>query len=387
MSDDRFPQELLQATSQERYKYFREWRVVHPKLMEARLALQQAIQFGDRQGVVHLFGCTGVGKTTLRRWMEKLLMEEAAKRMRANPDHMPVVSVVMPAPDQGPFSWRDVYVQTLYALGEPSLLVHSRSRPRTWQFVSQSKIELAPKTPRAELRLAMVGSLHHRDVGVLFYDDAQHLQMVTRAQRLEDQMENLKWLSDVSETTIILIGTYDVLNLIDLSGQLARRSTTIHFSRYHAGNSSEFQQFTNIIYAFQQQMPLKQEPNLLMHSHYLYERTLGCVGLLKGLLERVLATVLTKGEETAIDEKLLESCSDVRKLVAVAKEAVAGERRVYATDGLRAQLDSLVRSASQIPKTPKSSPKTVSAKQGNRTPGQRHAKRDPVGQEVQDGTA
>lgn len=385
MSDSAFPYHLLTAPPAERYTYFRNWRVIHPKLVQARDDLLQAIHYGADGRVIHLFGCTGVGKTTVRLWIEKILTEAAQEQMVANPDYIPVASVVTPAPDQGPFSWHDVYVQTLHALSEPSLLISrsSKKKIQRLQFVPDAKLLAAPRTPRTELRLAMISCLHRRGVTTLFYDDAHHFQMVTKAQRLQDQMENLKWLSDVTGIAIILAGTYDVLNLMDLSGQLARRSTTIHFARYHAEDSQEFQQFANVVYAFQRHLPLAEQPNLIDRCDYLYERSLGCIGLLKEWLERTLVEVLERGE-TTLTEKQLEKCADLRKLVAVAKEAVAGEQRLYAADGLHAELQGLLKSAARIP-SPTTPAKPASTRQSKRRPGERVAKRDLVGREVTDG--
>jgi hypothetical protein len=381
MTETTFPQQLLTASPEARYAYFNNWHVIHPKLAETREALLQAIRYGGDSRVIHLFGCTGVGKSTLRLWAEKLLTEAAQEQMAADPDYIPVASVVTPAPDQGPFSWRDVYVQTMYVLGEPPLLIQSRRKPHPLQFIPATQLSAAPRTPRTELRLAMVGCLHRRRVEALFYDDAHHFQMVTKAQRLQDQMENLKWLSDVTGTAIVLVGTYDLLNLMDLSGQLARRSTAIHFGRYHAQDNEEFQQFTNVVYAFQRHLPLAEQPNLVERCDYLYERSLGCIGLLKAWLERALARLLLCGEE-GLTAKQLEACADVRKLVAVAKEAVAGEQRVYAVDGLHAELQGLLKSAARIP-APKPQPKA--AGQLKNKPGERLAKRDRVGLEVSNG--
>lgn len=377
MSSDRFPEHLLQAPTRDRYDYFRHWHVAHPHLIAASQTLQQTLQFGDRNEIILLFGCTGVGKTTLRRWLEKTLTVAAADKMAADPDYIPVASVVTPAPDQGPFSWRDVYIQTLHVLGEPAAFVRSRNRPRNLQFHPTASISITPRTPRSDLRLAMVGCLHQRAVDVLFYDDAQHLQMVSRAQRLQDQMENLKWLSEVSDTTIVLLGTYDVLNLIDLSGQLARRSTTIHFARYRADVDVELQQFTNIIYAFQRQLPLPTTPNLVERRDYLYEHTLGSVGLLKRWLERVLAVVLTR-DDAVIDEPLLESCLDKRALLAVAKEAVAGEQRFFAMQSRHTELNSLLHSAARLPHPLSPTPSVAPTRTNSVKPGQRKPHRDVV---------
>jgi hypothetical protein len=384
-NDSTFPQRLLAAPPVERYEYFANWRVVHPKLIQAKDEVLQAIRYAGDSRVIHLFGCTGVGKTTLRLWVEKILLEEAWELMEREPDAIPIASVVTPPPDQGPFNWRDVYVQTMHALGEPKSLIAQKGRhcssaeaQARLQFIPEGKLAVAPILPRQELRLAMTGCLHMRQVKVLFYDDAQHFQTVTKAQRLQDQMDNLKWTADVTGTKIVLVGTYDLLNLIDLSGQLARRSASIHFARYHASEKEEFKQFTSVVYAFQRHLPFAEESGLVDRCEYLYERCLGCVGLLKDWLVRALAQALEYDEKRLTEERL-EACTDVRKLVAVAKEAVVGERRVYAVDGLYAELQGLLKSASHFP-TPVAQPgQLVSTRKPKGKPGQRAAKRDPVG--------
>ena len=372
-----FPADLLAAPVQQRYEYFRQWRIVHPKLEQAKDELWQAIRYAGDRRVIQLFGCTGVGKTTLRLWLEKLLTAAAGAELARDPDVMPVASVITPAPDQGPFSWRDVYVQTMHALGEPQSLI-ARKRSGRLQFIAEDKLAVAPILPRQELRLAMAGCLHRRQVKVLFYDDAQHFQMVTKAQRLQDQMDNLKWIADVTDTQLVLVGTYDLLHLIDLNGQLARRSASIHFARYHAEARDEFKQFASVVYALQRHLPLAAESRLVERCDYLYEHCLGCIGLLKDWLVHALAQALEAGEQH-LSEKRLEACADVRKLVAVAKEAVAGEQRIYAVDGLASELQGLLKSAARIPTAMSQPTQRVSTRKAPGKPGQRTAKRDPVG--------
>jgi hypothetical protein len=375
--DSSFPPHLLAAPAMERYTYFCNWRVLHPLLVQAKEELWQAIHYVGDCRVIHLFGCTGIGKTTLRLWMEKLLIEDVQEQIERDVDVIPVASVVTPAPDQGPFNWRDVYVQTMHALGEPQALIARKQRNRL-QFIAQDKLAIAPTLPRQALRLALTGCLHQRGVKVLFYDDAQHFQMVRRAQRLQDQIDNLKWLADVTGTTLVLVGTYDLLNLIDLSGQLARRSASIHFARYHAAEAEEFKQFASVVYAFQRHLPLAEPPNLVDRAEYLYERCLGCVGLLKDWLGRALTQALQGGEESLIDKRL-EASVDARKLVAVAKEAVAGDQRLAAGDGLTAELEALLKSAARLPASLPQPNQPVSSSKPVGKPGQRAAKRDPVG--------
>ncbi len=377
MSERSFPQHLISAAPDERFAYFHNWRVVHPQLVQAKNELLQAIRYAGDRRLIHLVGCTGVGKTTLRQWVEHLLLEERQAELAEDPDRLPIASLVTPAPDQGPFNWRDVYIQTMHALGEPQSLT-ARKDPRPLPFPSANKLAVAPTLPRQELRLALTGCLHMRRVQVLFYDDAQHFQMVTKAQRLQDQMDNLKWLSDATGIRLVLVGTYDLLNLLDLSGQLARRSATIHFARYHAEEPTEFKQFAGVVYAFQQHLPLAEEVNLIDHCAEIYAHCLGCIGLLKEGLERALAQALASGAER-LTEKWWEECTDVRALVAVAKEAIAGEQRLYGAEGLAAEWQGLRKSVARMPTMEKRSTPTAAQVPAQRQPGQRTAHRDPVG--------
>ena len=57
---------------------------------------------------------------------------------------------------------------------------------------------------------------------------------MTSGRRLLDQMDNLKSLANMTNTVHVLIGTYDLLGLMNSSAQLSRRSIEIHFPRYHA---------------------------------------------------------------------------------------------------------------------------------------------------------
>ena len=58
-------------------------------------------------------------------------------------------------------------------------------------------------------------------------DEAQHLKKFASGRRLLDQMDILKSLASLTDTIHVLIGTYELLGLADLSAQLNRRSREI----------------------------------------------------------------------------------------------------------------------------------------------------------------
>jgi len=88
-----------------------------------------------------------------------------------------------------------------------------------------------------------------------------------------------------------------------LSAQLSRRSVDIHFPRYRADDPEDRKTFLTVVRSFEQQLPLSEPPELVKEWEYLYERSIGCVGVLKEWLMRALigvfrrnANVLTIGD-------------------------------------------------------------------------------------------
>jgi hypothetical protein len=95
------------------------------------------------------------------------------------------------------------------------------------------------------------------------------------------------------------------------TGKLNRRSLDVHFPRYRAESASERQVFINMLQSFAHHMPLAEPPDLAANWELLYERSVGCVGILKQRLMRALYSVLRCGGKT-IARKDLEAQAPIR---------------------------------------------------------------------------
>ncbi len=102
----------------------------------------------------------------------------------------------------------------------------------------------------------------------------------------------IKSLAEDTGTIFVLIGTYELLPLRNLSAQLIGRSLDIHFPRYRS-TEKELSQFKNVLRTFQDALPFVEETDILLkHWEFCYERSIGCVGNLRLMLVRAVRAAL-----------------------------------------------------------------------------------------------
>jgi hypothetical protein len=179
-----------------------------------------------------------------------------------------------------------------------------------------------------KLRRAFESCLRHRRPVAFIIDEAQHLQKIAGGRRLRDQMDAIKSLAERSDTVHVLIGTYDLLNLTNLSDQLSRRSYHIPFSRYRADDDTDLDAFKGVVRTFQHHLPLPETPDLLSQWDYLYEHSAGCIGILKIWLCDALAAALENAEKTLTLRQLKRHAMAPDRLMNVVRQMLEGERRI-----------------------------------------------------------
>jgi len=159
----------------------------------------------------------------------------------------------------------------------------------------------------------------------MLIDEAEHIAKAARGSKLLDQLDHLKSLAIMTQVVHVLVGTYDLMVFRNLSAQLSRRSIDVHFSRYQATNEADVRAFKSVLWSFQRNLPVEEEPDLLQHWKYCYERTIGCVGVLKDWLTRALAEAIERGEKTISRPVLEQHALSVDRCSQMVTEAVAGE--------------------------------------------------------------
>mgnify|MGYP001159352168 CR=1 FL=1 len=385
MSQRVFPPDLLTQSPAARLAYFTACTIAHPRLQEADQALREAISAPTGALLVFFYGPTGVGKTTVLQRRQQQMTDEQRAALEGDPGWMPIVRMEAIAPERGDFNWRDYYIDALRAFDEPLIS----------QKISNPEPAVAPPAPaqyiprridsRSVLRVALESAIQQRRPRAFFVDEAQHLAKLSSGRKLLDQLDCIKSLAMRTQTVHVLAGTYALLILRQLSGQLSRRTRQIHFPRYRADVAADVRDFQNVLWNFQIRMPLPSEPDLLRHWAFCYERSLGCIGLLKEWLTRALATGLAQRTPQVTRSHLEQHALSVADCQTMATEMLEGEAMLEEGAGTRQRLQTMlaldsrhatgggpaVPAESSSPPTP---PRQRPTMVGVRTP-----KRDPVG--------
>ena len=365
---------LLAQPPSARIRHFKDFAVAHTLLVEAKDRLLEAITESASNSLIIVMGPTGVGKTTLLAKIRQLLSAEALAGETPDPAWLPVVTVEATPPESTNFSWRSYFKRLLVEMKEP--LVDCKRRLDSADRTAQTM----PPFPNdrgvtADYHYAVEQALLYRRPRAVLIDEAQHLFALASGRRLEDQLNVLKSLANRSNTVHVLFGTYELLRVRNLSGQLSRRSIDIHFPRYDAAKASDRRTFARILQTFAEQMPLAEPPNLVTAWEYLYERSIGCVGILKEWLVKTLVALLRRGSPKLTLGDLEEHALSVSQCEKMLAEAMEGEARLAEADGARSRL----RLALGLTPRSQGSEKPAVSPPRRMRPGQRHPKRDPIG--------
>jgi Cdc6-like AAA superfamily ATPase len=367
------PSDLRNVSKEDRLRYFDDQLIKHEILRRVDKALMNAIRQPCGYSLILVYGPTGVGKTTLQKHVHNALVEDFLASNGQNPGYIPVINMEVIPPGTQMFSWKTFYKGLLAAADEPLINYKIDLNAHGIKHNKDGKLIIGRSTTEADLRVAVEHCLKYRGLNAVILDEAHHLGKVSPS-RMQDQMDVIKSLANATETILVLIGTYELLKLTNLSGQLSRRSLSIHFEPYEA-NVNGIKAIVNAVGSFCDAMPFNTPPTLVNYVEYLYSGSAGCVGLLKQWLTRAVWAALDENAPTVTYQHLEQTIMPQRERLRIAEEIEYGRRVLSETkdqeDRIRRligldELDDEVKDAAEIKK-----------RRGK--PGIRKDPRDPVG--------
>lgn len=323
--DAEFDRELLTKPQEERLSYFYHLMRSHPSLKYAHDDIMHAIYEAKRASIILVPGPSGVGKTTLCKGIEKEIIKNMAAELEKDMGFIPVIRLEVGMPDGSQFDWLSFFWSQLELLREPMLnfKVPLDKGYAVERIVSQYGRQMRKPF---KYRTAYIDALQNRHCQVSLLDEGQHFTKVASGRKLKDQFDGIKSIANQSEVPHVLFGTYELLEFVNLSGQLARRTKIVHFRRYHAENQTERNDFISILLTLLRHYPLERVPySLSCDWEFFYTHCIGCIGILKDWLYESLADCLRNGSSTLTKESLKRTALGINELQTLLREANEGE--------------------------------------------------------------
>lgn len=370
----KFPRELLSSDAAARRAFFHKFTIAHPVLIEMKKALLEAIEDADSDTMIVVYGPTGVGKSTLRHAVRKIQCDRMAALLQNDLTRMDVISEELKAPiPPAFFNWGDNFHHLLESAGEP--LVDRKIDPDNLR--GSARRNLSSTGPA--LRRAWENLLKFRKPRVVLLDEAQVLT-IAPASRLLDQLNVIKSISSQTRIPHVLFGTYKLLPVRNLDGQVSRRGVDLHFTRY-TGSGEHRHGFANTLRNLALAIPFEEPPDLDPYINLFHEKTAGCIGILKVWLERSYSEALRSNACTLGEEHIEKHMPSRDKLTKLFDEIAEGEASVCE---LQAEYEvalgkvfpkpSAAQEVNDAKSDTEEKPKTARTK-----PGQRRPERDKIG--------
>ncbi|CAN7247024.1 ATP-binding protein [Pseudorhodoferax sp. LjRoot39] len=317
-----------------RVSSFRSKLVKHATIEHALTQLIRAVTQPRPESVIVLTGPSGVGKSTIIGAVEKHLRNVHAQRMADDPGMLPYISLRAPTPLDGHFNWKDAFTRALHIAGE--VLIDRKVLPRFEMSLDGRKIDSTKGLVREELRRSLESLVRHRKVPVIILDEASALLRLKRGALPFLQFEILKSLAVELRIPIVLVGAYDLLGILEGTGQLLRRSLVVHCPRYQESQTlgGIDPNFVDVLHALLAAIDCPQEPGLADHFDFFYMKSLGCVGVLKDWLDRAFVAALAASpEEPLLTREIIEAeALPNRQIKRLAQEAKVGELKMVEVD-------------------------------------------------------
>lgn len=320
-----FPEALLDLPVKNRIEYFHNKVITHKHLETITTEIMNYCSFPYRpMGLV--IGPTNIGKTTVLEKINYLLTLEYLEKMNENPGFIPIGFGEVINSSKRPYPWNDIYKYGYEMLNEE--LTKRRILPTY-------KGENSP-------RKAFIDALIHRQTKIFQFDEAHNFIKVAE---IFGQHDELKTLTNLTQTSFLLYGTYELVRFINPNSQLGLRTTEFHFKRYSPLKIDEedFTEFCKVLVNFENYLPVSKTPNLFDKAEFFYQYSAGCVGNLKRWLLTALSVALNSGDKNLSDSWFERTAAPQPKLLSLVEDIEVGENYFKRAEEKDSTVDEIIK--------------------------------------------
>lgn len=305
-------------------------KINHIRWHESFTRLYTYISLSQPNDVICLVGPSRSGKSAL---IEEITLKLTNSLEHNN--HKSILKLVATnCSTNGQFSTKAFTISALSKFQNPFF----QANPNI-DFEQQTKIiNRIARTPETTLHYALQAAIKHHNVRFLIVDEAHHVLYSTSTKKNAGAiLDSWKCLAQECGLVLILVGSYPLLSLVLESPHLLGRSSLVHFPRY-LKNKDDIPSFKKIISSYQDLLNIK-EDLLINNAEYMYENSLGCIGLLSKWLTTSLQECIANNQEFSIEilDRTKKSPSELSRLE---EEITYGEKIIKKSELLLAPKNS-----------------------------------------------
>jgi hypothetical protein len=268
-----------------------------------------------------LSGPTGVGKTHLLKRLVLAIWEAFATLVQTVPSCVPVLFTTAVAHGARSFDFKRLYRDGLIGLGDLFVDRRMAHGVRRAGDVVVDRVS----TTTSEMRYALECEFQERGTKFWIIDEAQHILLGGKSGSVVDQFDVLKSIAQTSDIKILLCGTYRLPELLRISGQVMRRSSTVQYNCYRSNVEEELRQFVSVAKTLMSKLPVNGFPDAAANTDLFYGGSLGCVGVLKDWIARAWAAAHFAGRSEIILDDFLSTKIDNEALEQMIDEIAWGD--------------------------------------------------------------
>lgn len=249
--------------------------------------------------VVWIVGPSGIGKTTLRNQLSTLL------DMNFGPlsaGQVRIISTSCGNFAKSFFDSKDFHTRCLAQVGDPfrvakSAFSDANEFDKHIESLLTSKEWCGKHIPNTETNIVQTfeNLCNARGVKYFIIDEAHAMRITHTNRDPTDHIESLKNLAMNIGVIVVLMGTYDLLELCDYSSEVGRRADIVHFGRYTT-TPEDLGEYLNVLLNLAEQHGICSTV-IRENFQYLYSTTLGIIGEANKLFIKSIAIAKTAAKQ------------------------------------------------------------------------------------------
>lgn len=316
--------------------------------------------------VISIVGPSGVGKSSLISSLTKAMFLNG-NEVSGTMNYICIVAGNFGT--NGSFSSKSFLLQMLDALEHPVFSISGEVLPTKASDYSFTR------STEHTLKLALEKALTYRGIKYIFVDEAQHIKYTVNSKAsAAGALDSWKCIAQTVGVVLVIVGTYPLLDTMKDSPHFLRRKHQVHFPRYKQ-EEQDIAAFFLILRTYEKMLGGKVIDGLLVdNGQLLFEQCLGCIGILKNILQGALALADFNESEITID--LLKSrFHSEYELSHMLEEMTAGEKLLSPSLSVEDKTDLNIDKSDSTSKRKKARSKPFQANPRRRSKGNRNGER------------